>query len=256
MILVDWQAAHLYPSGVRNNIHDDIGNMYNDLGSLKRSKYDGDFALRWSRSGSVVVNCRFCFDRRDGDITVLSQLTNERRSMAQWQEPSMSNAAAIILVVSLVVTGSAILFYLEHRAKNRGKEAARSFRHRMNNPEFEALEKYFAHSLPPSLRELYVDSDLINSENISIKVPNLLEKEPECFIAFFEPATSEACESHWPGCEGLFAFANNGLGDQYLVDPRQPDPEVVYYLHETGKKKSLGVTLSQFLSAPRGVVEE
>lgn len=73
----------------------------------------------------------------------------------------------------------------------------------------------------------------------------------------FEPADAQAATAHpWPGCEGLFPFANNGVGDRYLVDPRISDPPVVYLLHETGEIVELGVPLSAFLRAPRRAVPD
>ena len=42
-----------------------------------------------------------------------------------------------------------------------------------------------------------------------------------------------------------------GAGDQFLVNPREADPEVLYHFHETSEFFGLGVTLSDFLKAPR-----
>jgi hypothetical protein len=42
-----------------------------------------------------------------------------------------------------------------------------------------------------------------------------------------------------------------GASDQFLVNPREADPEVLYHFHETGEFFRLGVTLSDFLKAPR-----
>ena len=66
-----------------------------------------------------------------------------------------------------------------------------------------------------------------------------------------EPGDIETLKDPWPGCEGLFPIGNNGAGDQFLVDLSEPDPEVIYYLHETSDRRGIGVTLTEFLAAPR-----
>jgi len=77
------------------------------------------------------------------------------------------------------------------------------------------------------------------------------EQTDDCFIAWFMPGDADTLDAVRPGCEGLFPIADNGAGDQYLVDPRQADPEIVYHLLETRERIALGVTLSRFLAAPR-----
>jgi hypothetical protein len=168
----------------------------------------------------------------------------------------MSPLAATTLTVSLIVLGSTAIIVLEHRAKRRRREASRRFEHNLSNPDFEALEDHSGSSLPASLKELYSNKTLIKSTDILIGVPNPLEKEEECYVAFFEAAMADGAVSPWPGCEVLFPFANNGAGDQYLIDPRHADPEVIYHRHETGEKQAIGVTLSQFLRASRRPVPD
>ena len=55
----------------------------------------------------------------------------------------------------------------------------------------------------------------------------------------------------WPGTKGYYAFANDGSGDMYLIDPRAADPDVLYYEHETAKTRPVGATLSRFVAARR-----
>lgn len=103
---------------------------------------------------------------------------------------------------------------------------------------------------------MYQDRELINAHDVLIGIPNPLEKSKECYIAWFEPADLENLLAPRPGCEGLFPIANNGAGDQFLIDLRQADPEVIYYLHETGERKEIGARLSAFLAAPRRPVPD
>ena len=163
----------------------------------------------------------------------------------------MSHWAAVTLTVSLIVFGSLGLFLLERRGKARRRESSRRYERSLDAPEFGALEAHFQHPLPACFRELYSNQNLIRQTDILVEVPNPAENEQECYIAFFEPATVAHASSSGSNAEGLFSFANNGAGDQFLIDPRQTDPEVIYYLHETGKRTDIGVTLSKFLKALR-----
>jgi hypothetical protein len=166
----------------------------------------------------------------------------------------MSDTSAIILTVSLIVLGSAVVFYLQHLSQKRNKklaeEESEKYRRRLNSPDFGELETYFRHPLPDALKALYQDKPRINSEYILIDVPNPGELESESFIAFFEPLDMDSVRHPWPGCEKLLPFANNGAGDMFMVDPTHTDPEVLYYLHESRKIIGLGVTISKFLMAP------
>jgi len=166
----------------------------------------------------------------------------------------MRETSALILTVCLIAVGSAVVFYLQHLAQKRrktlAKEQSERYSRRLDNPDFRALETYFRHPLPDPLKALYRDKSRINSENILVDVPNPGESEPTSFIAFFEPLDRESVRHPWPGCEKLLPFANNGLGDMFMIDPTQPDPEVLYYLHENRTLVRLGVTMSKFLTAP------
>lgn len=173
----------------------------------------------------------------------------------------MSDAAAIALVVALVTLGSGALFWLmarsgKRRAAERSLEAA-EFERRQSAPNLVEVEKHLGHALPASLHALYQDRELALTSGILIGVPNPATDEDECYVAWFEPGDLKNFTANpWPGCEGLFRIGNNGAGDQFLVDPREADPEVIYYLHESARKRSLGTTLSAFINAPRRPVPE
>jgi hypothetical protein len=149
--------------------------------------------------------------------------------------------------------------WLRDRAKAREAKLAAEgaeFARRLRTPDLKAVEQRLGHPLPRSLHLLYADQALLQSDNILIEVPNPIEESADCYIAWFEPGDLVTFDQPWPGCEGLFPIANNGLGDQFLIDPREADPEVLYHLHETGEKGGIGVTLSAFLAAPRKPVPD
>jgi hypothetical protein len=139
----------------------------------------------------------------------------------------------------------------EKRSKAVQDAHSAAFEKRLRTPDLAAVERHFGHALPQSLYALYADQDLVLSHDIVIEVPNLAEGEECCYIAWIEPGDLENVTSPYSGCEGFFAIGDNGAGDQFLVNPREADPEVFYHFHETGEFFGLGVTLSDFLKAPR-----
>lgn len=168
----------------------------------------------------------------------------------------MSSLAATILTIALIVLGTIAMLLLERRKKARWAEASCRHDEGLDHPDFEALEDYFGHPLPAVLKELYADKQLIRRDDILIRVPDPLDGGNECYVAFFEPANLENAGTTDSICKGMFAFASNGAGDLYLIDPREADPEVIYYLHESGERRAMGVTLSQFIRAPRRPVPD
>lgn len=166
----------------------------------------------------------------------------------------MSVTAAIVLVVGLIALGAGWVFWRLWRSERKACAAVAAIweasERRRTHPDFDGLEKHFGHPLPASFRALYQDHELILSHDLLVRVPDPIEQEDECYIAWFLPADVENLRDPWPGCEGLFPFAENGAGDRFLIDPAQADPEVLYY-PETGERRGMGVTLSAFLAAPR-----
>lgn len=160
----------------------------------------------------------------------------------------------IVLLAAIAWASYVLVIWLRVRAEHKRaalETANADFEQRLRSPDLPSIEKHLGKKVSRMLHALYGDAALMQSENILIGVPNPIEEAPECFVAWFEPGDAQTLLSAWPGCEGLFPIASNGFGDQYLVDPCQDDPPVIYFLHETGAKGSIGVTLSQFLAFPR-----
>jgi hypothetical protein len=164
---------------------------------------------------------------------------------------SSLNAAGLVIGFLLLVAVVLIMLVRrgDLRATERAAQASRDFEAAGLAPDFARLERTFGAPPPPPLRALYADHELLRRSDVLIGIPNPAERTAECYVAFFEPLTGEA--SGWPATERLVAIANNGAGDVYLVDPTVPDPAVSYLQHEVGTVVPLGVTLSQWLAAPR-----
>jgi SMI1/KNR4 family protein SUKH-1 len=167
----------------------------------------------------------------------------------------------------IVVFLGALDIWKKFNKKSSGKNnaaanntaATEQFRKRQCSPDFEAFQKHFGCEPPQALKKLFSEPELFTDDKdmFEIAVPSEAGQEKRWFLAWIDALDEEHLKSsRWPGTENLYAFANNGAGDEYLIDPKQKDPEVIYYEHETRKMKSVGVTLSQFVSAKRIYDEE
>jgi hypothetical protein len=168
----------------------------------------------------------------------------------------MSDFQAIAMFVGIFLLFIIPIFWWQFHEGSSGKNKAAEelFRKRQLNPDFEAFRQHFGCEPPQALKSLFAEPELFTNDKdiFEIAVPSETGQEKRWFVAWIDAIDKEHLKSrNWPGTEGFYAFANNGAGDQYLIDPKQEDPEVFYYEHETGKKKSVGVTLSQFVSAKR-----
>jgi hypothetical protein len=168
----------------------------------------------------------------------------------------VSNGLLIALSATIFLAIGWWAWYEVRKERTRANAASEQFARRLASPDLAGLERHLGHALPASFRAMYQDRELILSDDVLIDVPNPLEGDEECYVAWFQPADVESVGEVPPDCDGLFPIADNGAGDKFLVDLRQTDPEVIYYLHETGERKGIGVTLSAFLRAPRRPVPD
>jgi hypothetical protein len=148
----------------------------------------------------------------------------------------------------------AILFLrdrLSRPSRKKLDEYARRFNQRLANPDFAALEQHFGRPLPAALRTLYLDPQERMRDNFevapSVDAPRAIRWQ----VAYCQPADAESLRDMWPGTEELFAFADDGCGNAYLVDPRLPDPPVLFHDHESGEMEPVCDRLSEFMHWPR-----
>jgi hypothetical protein len=164
--------------------------------------------------------------------------------MAETIKSILFVLAALIFVIVLPFLGLRRL----RRARRAREKCVRekqkaAFEERQLHPDFAAFATRYGCEPPPSLLRLYEDRATVLDENFEVVAPS---GDPY-FVAWFEPMN----EPEWPDREGLYSFANDGCGNQFLVNPKESDPEVYFYDHEMGQSEDLGMRLSEFLAAPR-----
>ena len=163
--------------------------------------------------------------------------------------PSWMAASLVIGILALVGVPALWLVFRSGYAPDPG--ANERFRERQRHPDFDLFRRQFGCEPPPALRALFAEQALFTDDGDTFEVvlPGR-EGETRWSVAWIEPMDAEHLRGVvWPGTEGYYAFANDGSGDKYLIDPRESDPTVLYYEHETARTRPVGVTLSHFIAA-------
>jgi hypothetical protein len=130
-------------------------------------------------------------------------------------------------------------------------EYSRRFKERLRQPNLDAVAKHFGCQLPRALVGLYQNQTELVRGDFQVAPSVDASKDERWYIGFYEPADAESLEDSWPGSEKYFLFANDGCGNDYLIDPALEDPPVKFHDHETGEISHVCDTLSQFMTWPR-----
>ena len=162
----------------------------------------------------------------------------------------------ILFGVLAVVIAIALLSFIDRiRYKQLSpKELAEihdELKRRLQNPDFDSIEKHFGHTFPETLKSLYADSDEILSMNFSVAKNEGMKGKDRFSIASFEPADMKNIDKAWLGCAKYFCFANDLFENGYLVDPTLEDPPVKFHDLEKGTIKEICPSLSEFLTWPK-----
>ena len=163
-------------------------------------------------------------------------------------------AIGCVLAVGVLAVGALwVIDKLFRRQPSKAEmdEYSRHFQERLLKPDFAAVEAHFGAALPDSLKKLYADKNEILRGDFEVVTKVEGAKSDPWFIAFYEPADAESLRESWPGCEPYFAFANDGCGNEYLIKPGVPDPEVLFHDHETSEMTKVAGALTAFLASPK-----
>jgi hypothetical protein len=123
--------------------------------------------------------------------------------------------------------------------------------HRLQTPDFAAVERHFGHPLPECLLALHADKqELMRSDFFVARTED--DADNECWeIAYYQPVDERSVRNPSPGREGYFAFAIDGIGNDYLIDPKEDDPAVLFRDDVTGEVTGVCDRFTEFMKWPR-----
>ncbi len=135
--------------------------------------------------------------------------------------------------------------------KEEASRYSRRCKERLQHPDFAAVERHFGHPLPACVQTLYANQQELMRGDFLVAASIDAAPETRWYIGFYMPADEESLRDAWPGLEKYFAFADDGSGDRYLIDPKEEDPPVLFHDHETGEISHVCDQFTEFMKWPR-----
>jgi hypothetical protein len=165
------------------------------------------------------------------------------------------NVITVVVIIALFIgVPVAIVLardWFTRPSKEKLEELSRQFTERLQHPDFPAVERHYGHPLPKAVQLLYADlEELLRADFETAAVPDA-PAESRWYVAFYRPADGESARDTWPGLEKYFAFAEDGCGNGYLIDPTVDDPAVLFHDHETGEISRVCDRFTDFMRWPR-----
>ena len=165
---------------------------------------------------------------------------------------------AIVLISANVILAVVILalkdWWLEP-SRVQIEEASRVLLQRLRSPDFVAVERHFGHPLPKCLLALHADRQELMRSDFSL-APTEVDAEEECWeIGCYQPLDEQSILDGWPGNEKYLVFAGDGYGNDYLIDPKEEDPAVFFFDHETSELIHVCDRFTEFMKWPRSGVQ-
>lgn len=160
-----------------------------------------------------------------------------------------------LLLIGILIGLPLILLLIRDRLSQYSNKVivdnSNPFDQRLLNPDIAALEQHYGHALPTALVALYQNDQEVIRGGFYVARSVDTSEENRWYVAFYMPADLRSVKDAWPGTERYFAFADDGCGNGYLVDPRLDDPAVFLHDHETGEFHPVANRFSEFMIWPR-----
>jgi hypothetical protein len=125
---------------------------------------------------------------------------------------------AILLGLPLLIVWLNDKVFRRLPSKAQRAEFSRRFTDRLLHPDFDTVEAHFDCSMPEAVKCLYKNKEEVVRENFEVQ--SQAASDPNWYVAFYNPADAESLKDCWPDTRRFFAFASDGCGNDYLVDPR------------------------------------
>lgn len=121
---------------------------------------------------------------------------------------------------------------------------------RLLSPQWDLVEEHFGTTISSRLKEFYADPSRVLQSEFDLVTAKEVEGERTIHIQSSEPISSRSIEA-FEGFERFMEIASDGGEGLYFIDPRESDPEVCLFVMDGYDLYPTGLSLSEFLTAPR-----
>jgi len=142
----------------------------------------------------------------------------------------------------------------DHPLDEAHAAAAKEYEEKLLHPDWVLVEKHFGVPMPQDLKDYYANPAKVLQEDFYLDTPIEVEGKKRIRVCFFSKIDKHSTEWTSDSREGLEIFldiASDGGEGCYLIDPKEPDPEVHLFILDTWDLLPTGLKLSEFLSNPR-----
>ncbi len=142
----------------------------------------------------------------------------------------------------------------KQKEEDARRESAARLEAELLNPQFGVIEDVYGKPISKSLRALYENTGELRKSYIE-KVINGKPADQWIFISCYWPLNRAHVDGQWLQDGKHYAFAGDGSGSEWVVDPTDDEGEIWFFEHETQELKPTGVTMAQFQSLPENAEE-
>lgn len=114
-------------------------------------------------------------------------------------------------------------------------------------PQFSVIAEVYGNPISNSLRALYEDIIELRKSYVEKKIDGK-PQDQWIFVSCYFPLNRKQAEGQRLQDKKHFAFAGDGSGSEWVVDPTDNHGQIFLFEHETEELKPTGVTMAQFKS--------
>jgi hypothetical protein len=164
---------------------------------------------------------------------------------------------AVMIMLIFVVPAMILSVYqrvIAHRAKIAYAQHLVEFNRRLQQPQFDDVQKHFGRPIPEAYKRLYRDPGRVLNTNFLAFPPGSKDEDRAWPIASFLPADATTLAEAWPNLGKInLPFACDEVGDPYYIPLDEADSldgPVWQFHHQGGEREQVAKSLLDFLSWP------
>jgi len=166
---------------------------------------------------------------------------------------NLATLLLLFLVVPLAILSIYAHFAARRSRTSRARELA-EFRRRLQQPQFDDMERHYGRTLPEAFKRLHRDSQRVSRADFVLSPPGSKPGNRDWPVASFLPADTKTLAETWSELgKNNLPFACDEVGDPYYVPLDQAtnlDGPVWQFHHDGGDREQVADSLADFLSWP------
>lgn len=124
------------------------------------------------------------------------------------------------------------------------------FAQELLHPDWQLVENHFGVAMPECLKAFYADPEKVLVGDFDLETPKEVDGGHRIQVLTFTPINAHSTEA-FEGFGRFLEIASDGGEGLYFFDPKEAGQEVYLFVMDGGDLFPTGLSLPQFLEAPR-----